>query len=84
MDENQIESGLHYVRELRVPISNIDNIENLNLTKKFLVKNKIIKNSKQIKRDYKNYIKKYISIDVKNVLGVEKIKKIIKQKYKLD
>ena len=84
MDENQIESGLHYVRDLRVPISNIDNIENLNLTKKFLVKNKIIKNSKQIKRNYKNYIKKYISIDVKNVLGVEKIKKIIKQKYKLD
>ena len=84
MDENQIESGLHYVRELRVPISNIDNIENLNLTKKFLVKNKIIKNSIQIKKDYKNYIKKYISTDVKNVLGVEKIKKIIKQRYKLD
>ena len=84
MDENQIASGLHYVRELKVSISNIDNIKNLNLTKKFLVKNKIIKNSIQIKKDYKNYIKKYISTDVKNVLGVEKIKKIIKQRYKLD
>jgi len=84
MDENQIASGLHYVRELHVPISTIDNIENLNLTKGFLIKNKIIKTTKEIKRDYKNYIKCYICTDKKNVLGVKKIKKIIKQKYKLD
>jgi len=84
MDKNQIASGLHYVRELKVPISTIDNIENLNLTKNFLIKNKIIKNIKEIKRDYKDYIKEYICTDVKNVLGVEKIKKTIKQKYRLD
>ena len=84
MDENQIASGLHYVRELYVPISTIDNIENLNLTKGFLIKNKIIKSTKEIKRDYKDYIKCYICSDKKNVLGVKKIKKIIKQKYKLD
>ena len=84
MDKNQIASGLHYVRELNVSVSTIDNIENLNLTKNFLIKNKIIKNIKEIKRDYKDYIKEYICTDVKNVLGVEKIKKTIKQIYRLD
>ena len=84
MDKNQIQSGLDYVDQLNVSISNIDNIENLNLTKKFLIKNKIIKNPKEIKKNYKNYIKTFISTDVKNITGVEKIKKIIKQNYKLD
>lgn len=42
------------------------------------------KNIKEIKRDYKDYIKEYICTDVKNVLGVEKIKKTIKQIYRLD
>jgi len=84
MDKNQISAGLHYVKELNAPISTIDNIENLNLTKKFLMKNRIIKNLKEIKKDYKDYVKTYICSDTNNILGIEKIKNTIKQVYRLD
>ena len=83
LDENQISSSMYYVKGINIPISTIDNIENINLTKNFLIKNKIIKNTKEIKRDYKNFIKKYVSAGSKNTLGVEKIKKTIKSVYKL-
>ncbi len=83
LGENQISSSMYYVKGINIPISTIDNIENINLTKNFLIKNKVIKNTKEIKRDYKNFIKKYVSAGSKNTLGVEKIKKTIKSVYKL-
>jgi hypothetical protein len=84
LDKNQISSSLYFVKGINAPISTIDNIENLNLTKDFLIKSKIIKNTKEIKRDYKNFLKKYVCAGTKNTLGVEKIKKMIKLVYKLN
>jgi hypothetical protein len=84
LDKNQISSSMYYVEGINAPISTIDNIENLNLTKDFLTKNKIIKKTKEIKKDYKHFIKKYLCAGTKNALGVEKIKKTIKLEYKLN
>ena len=84
LDKNQISSSLYFVKGINAPISTIDNIENLNLTKDFLIKSKIIKNTKEIKRDYKNFLKKYVCAGTKNTLGVEKIKKTINLEYKLN
>ena len=84
LDKNQISSSMYYVEGINAPISTIDNIENLNLTKDFLTKNKIIKKTKEIKKDYKHFIKKYLCAGTKNTLGVEKIKKTNKLEYKLN
>ena len=84
LDKNQISSSMYYVEGINAPISTIDNIENLNLTKDFLTKNKIIKNTKEIKKDYKKFLKKYVCAGTKNTLGVEKIIKTIKLLYKLN
>ena len=84
LDENQISSAMYYVKGINAPVSSIDNIENLNLTKNFLIKNKVIKNAKKIKRDYKNFKRTYLCAGEKNTLGVEKIRKTIKLEYKLN
>ena len=84
MDGNQIATGLDWVKEINIAMCTIDHIETLNLTKDYLIKKKIIKKSKRIKLDYRNYTKNYICTDVKNVMGVEKIQKTIKQIYRLD
>jgi len=84
LDKNQVSSSMYYVDGIKSPISTIDNIENLNLTKDFLIKNKIIKNTNEIKEDYKNFINKYLCAGTKNTLGVEKIVKSLKLIYKLN
>ena len=84
LDKNQISSSMYYVNGINSPISTIDNIENLNLTKNFLIKNKIIKNTNEIIKDYKYFINKYLCAGKKNTLGVKTIVKTIKLTYKLN
>lgn len=84
LDKNQIASGMHYVNELSVPISNIDIMSKINFDNNYLIEKKIIKSSLELKKDYNNYIKKYICADQKNLTGVGKIVEMIKDKYKLN
>ncbi len=83
LDKNQIASGIHYVNELSAPISNIDIMSEINFDKNYLIEKKIIKSSSELKKNYNNYIKKYICADRKNLTGVGKIVEMIKDKYKL-
>ena len=83
LDKNQIASGIHYVNELSVTISNIDIMSEINFDKNYLTEKKIIKSSSELKKNYNNYIKKYICADRKNLTGVGKIVEMIKDKYKL-
>ena len=84
LDKNQISSSMYYVNGINSSISTIDNIENLNLTKNFLIKNKIIKNTNEIIKDYKYFKNKYLCAGTKNTPGVKTIVKTIKLTYKLN
>ena len=77
MDELMISHNLHYVKEIGIPMLDID--ENLNLKKKNV---SILKfDKKKIELNYKRYIKKYIAPDNPNSLGHQKFAKIIKDRY---
>ena len=70
LDPNQKEAGLHYVRELGIPILDIDK------------NNKFIKiNKKLMFKKYHDYIKKYISADNSKELGYKKVINTIKKKF---
>jgi hypothetical protein len=70
LDPNQKEAGLHYVRELGIPILDIDK------------NNKFIKiNKKLMFKKYPDYIKKYISADNSKELGYKKVINTIKKKF---
>ncbi|MDA7781417.1 hypothetical protein N8938_05295 [Candidatus Pelagibacter sp.] len=76
MDENQISHNLHYVKEIDIPMLNID--QKLSFKKK----ESLFKfDKKKIELTYKKYIEKYIAPDNSNVLGHQKFAKIIKDRY---
>ena len=76
----QISHNLHYVKEIKIPILNID--DSLVFDKD--TKNKFKYNKKLIDRTYNNYIKKNIVPDNSNILGYKKFANIIKKNYFLN
>ncbi len=77
LDENQMSHNLHYVKEIKIPMLDID--KKLNFDKKTISKFKY--NKKNIKKNYNTYIKKYIAPDDSNILGHKKISNTIKKNY---
>ena len=84
LDKNQLWCSMKYVNDINVPISNIDKLYKLNLTKSYLYKKNIIKNQNQILKDYKLYKNKYLSAGINDNLGVEVIKKTIRDRFNLN
>ena len=80
LDANQISLNLHYVKEIKIPILNID--DSLVFAKD--TKNKFKYNKKLIDTTYNNYIKKYIVPDNSNILGYKKFANIINKNYFLN
>lgn len=83
LDKNQLWCSMKYVDDVNAPISNIDKLYKLNLTKSYLYKKNIIKNQNQILKDYKFYKNKYLSAGMNDNLGSEVIKKTIRNRFNL-
>jgi hypothetical protein len=83
LDKNQLYCSMIYVNGVNAPISNIDKLYKVNLTKSYLFKKNIIKNKNQIFKDYEIFKNKYLCAGINDDLGVEVIKKTIRYKYNL-
>lgn len=77
MDENQFSHNLHYVKEIKIPMLDIDQKHNFKKENEPPFKF----DKKKIELTYNRYIKKYIAPDNLNIPGHQKFAKIIKDRY---
>ena len=77
MEENQFSHNLHYVKEIKIPMLDIDQKHNFKKENEPPFKF----DKKKIELTYNRYIKKYIAPDNLNIPGHQKFAKIIKDRY---